>query len=149
MQPRQTQKQPREQKVPVTIKSSIILLLRIEHHMRAVTAGIGVGEGHEPDAKAQEMCRVSGGQQKTAATVGRAYAPLTTQSTLSPFLVKVGGPGLTHIHGPTMCMAGSEGRHSLCQIRHDKEMNCLGYLICQKTLQLQLLLSALHARTPT
>lgn len=92
MQPRQIQKQPREHKVPVTIKSLITLLFNIEHHMRSVrAAGLGVGEDREPGAEAQEMCGVSEGQQKTAVTVGRAYSPLTTQSTLCSFLVKVWG----------------------------------------------------------
>ena len=43
MQPRQIQKQLREQKVPVTIMSSITLLLSIELHMRSGTADAGVG----------------------------------------------------------------------------------------------------------
>lgn len=56
MQPRQIQKQPREHKVPVTIKSLISLLLKTEHHMCSVTAGQAVGGGdHEPDVKVQEM----------------------------------------------------------------------------------------------
>ena len=43
MQPRQIQKQLREQKVPVTIMSSITLRLSIELHMRSGTADAGVG----------------------------------------------------------------------------------------------------------
>lgn len=46
--------------------------------MRSVMAGQAVGEDHEPDAQAQETCGASGGQQKTAETVGGAYAPLAT-----------------------------------------------------------------------
>lgn len=88
MQPRQIQKQPREHKVPVTIKLLITLLLKTEHHVSRVTAGLGVGKDREPDAEAQEMCGARRGQQKAAVTVRRAYAPLTTQSTLSPFLLK-------------------------------------------------------------
>lgn len=52
-------KQPREQKVPVTIKSSITLLLRMEHHM---CVGAGLGEDPKLDTKALEMCKVRGGQ---------------------------------------------------------------------------------------
>lgn len=80
MQPKQIQKQPREHKVPVTIKSSITLLLKIEQHTRSVKAGTGDGEDYEPDVEAQEMYEVSGGQQETALTVGRVYAPLTMHS---------------------------------------------------------------------
>lgn len=84
MQPRRIQKQPREHKVPVTIKSLITLLLNIVHHMRSVSvAGLGVGKDLEPGTEAQEMCGVSEGQQKTAVTMGRAYSPLITQSTVS------------------------------------------------------------------
>lgn len=89
MQPKQIQKQPREHKVPVTIKSSITLLLKIEQHMRSVKAGMGEGEDCEPDMEAQEMYAVSGGQQETALTVGRACAPVIAHFGFSPFLVKV------------------------------------------------------------
>lgn len=91
MQPKQIQKQPREHKVPVTIKSSITLLLKIEQHMRSVKASMGEGKNYktEPDMEAQEMYEVSRGQQETALTVGRVYAPLTTHFTFSLFPVKV------------------------------------------------------------
>lgn len=84
MQPRQIQKQSREHKVPVTMKSLITLLLNMEHHMHSVmAAGLGVGEDREPGVEAQETFRASEGQQETAVTAGRAYSPLTTQSAVS------------------------------------------------------------------
>lgn len=108
MQPRQIQKQLREQKVPVTIMSSINSAAQHWVAHAQWDSRPGGGEDQEPDAKAQKTCGASRGQQKAGVTVGRAYALPTTQSTFSPFLVRVWRPSFTHIHGPTVCMGASQ-----------------------------------------
>lgn len=99
MQPREIQKQSREQKVPVTIKSSITLLLRIQHHVHMEWGSRG-----GPQARHQSPGNMQGEQRSVehSGNRGRAYAPLTTWSTWSPFLVKELGPSFIHTHGPTM-----------------------------------------------
>ena len=106
MQPRQIQKQLGEQKVPVTIMSSITPRLCTEMHMRSGTAGVGWGG---PRARCQSPRDVWGEQRsaETGETVGRACALPAAQPTCSPFLVRVWRPSLTHIHGPTVCTGAS------------------------------------------
>lgn len=124
MQPRQIQKQLREHKVPVTIKSSITLLLKIEWRMRSVRAGTKVGKDTSQMLTPRKRAGWVAGSRRQQWRWGGHMFPNNTVHSLPCWNVRAWPPTYCpqshYVHGPVVWAAIP------CVQWHIKEMNWLG-----------------------